>query len=194
MTVPRGVGHNLTQKRSGIPSGPIFSVVPPHHSLGHSSASSVQFCTLLLPTLSYQIPSPAPSSRPTLTQPHFARVGQVVVAGHIAPLSLVMPHHDHAVLSGQEVAVRLPRAPVLIELGGGDGGGSEVLQHRSLQGMDLGGLWEGRIMGTGREGRGAQGRGGREKKRAQEKEGARKRGRGRVGSLGLEAEVLGRET
>lgn len=37
-------------------------------------------------------------------------------------------------------------------------------------------------------------KGGRERKRAQEKEGARKGGRGRVGSLGLEAEVLGRET
>lgn len=43
----------------------------------------------------------------------------MVVAGYITPLSLVMPHHDHTVLSGQEVAVRLPRVPVFIELGRG---------------------------------------------------------------------------
>jgi len=55
--------------------------------------------------------------RPTGHQPHLAGVGQVVVAGYITPLSLIMPHHDHAVLSGQEVAVRLPRIPVLIEQG-----------------------------------------------------------------------------
>ena len=69
---------------------------------------------------------------PALTQPHLAGVGQVVVAGNITPLSLIVPHHNHAVLSGQEVAVWLPRVPVLIELGGRgeDAGGSEELQHQ----------------------------------------------------------------
>lgn len=47
----------------------------------------------------------------------------MVIAGYVTPLSLIMPHHDHAVLSRQEVAVRLPRVPVLIELGVGDGMG-----------------------------------------------------------------------
>lgn len=54
---------------------------------------------------------------PTGHQPHLAGVGQVVVARHITPLSLIVPHHDHAVLSRQEVAVRLPGVPVLIEQG-----------------------------------------------------------------------------
>ena len=47
-------------------------------------------------------------------------------------MSLIVPHHNHAVLSGQEVAVWLPRVPVLIELGGRgeDAGGSEELQHQ----------------------------------------------------------------
>ena len=47
-------------------------------------------------------------------------------------MSLIVPHHNHAVLSGQEVAVWLPRVPVLIELGGPgeDAGGSEELQHQ----------------------------------------------------------------
>ena len=47
-------------------------------------------------------------------------------------MSPIVPHHDHAVLSGQEVAVWLPRVPVLIELGGWgeDGGGSEELRHQ----------------------------------------------------------------
>lgn len=53
--------------------------------------------------------------RPTGHKPHLAGVGQVVVAGHIAPLALVMPHHDHTVLPRQEVAVRLPRVPVFIK-------------------------------------------------------------------------------
>lgn len=63
----------------------------------------------------------------------------MVVARHVAPLSLVMPHHDHAVLSRQEVAVGLPRVPVLIELGGGGGGGGggEELQYWRLRGMRL---------------------------------------------------------
>jgi hypothetical protein len=72
----------------------------------------------------HSLEPPSPNSSPplsTLTQPHLAGVGQVVVAGHITPLSLVMPHHDHAVLSRKEVAVRLPRIPVLIELGGRGG-------------------------------------------------------------------------
>lgn len=72
---------------------------------------------------------------PALTQPHLAGVGQVVVAGNITPLSLIVPHHNHAVLSGQEVAVWLPRVPVLIELGGQgeDAGGNEELQHQEYE-------------------------------------------------------------
>lgn len=41
----------------------------------------------------------------------------MVIAGDIAPLSPVVPHDDHAVLTREEVAVGLPRVPVLIELG-----------------------------------------------------------------------------
>lgn len=40
----------------------------------------------------------------------------MVVAGHVAPVAAVMPHHHRAVLAGQEVAVGLTRVPVLIEL------------------------------------------------------------------------------
>lgn len=54
----------------------------------------------------------------------------MVVAGHIAPLSLVMPHHDHTVLPRKEVAVRLPRVPVFIKLGSGSGGGGEKHKTR----------------------------------------------------------------
>lgn len=39
--------------------------------------------------------------------------GQVVVAGHIVPLSALMPDHDHTVLAGGEEAVRLTITPVL---------------------------------------------------------------------------------
>lgn len=53
--------------------------------------------------------------RPAGHKPRLAGVGKVVVAGHVTPPSLVMPHHDHTVLPGQEVAVRLPRVPVFIE-------------------------------------------------------------------------------
>lgn len=55
----------------------------------------------------------------------------MVIAGHVTPLSLVMPHHDHTVLPRQEVAVRLPRVPVFIELGRGSGGGGEKLNPQS---------------------------------------------------------------
>ena len=81
---------------------------------------------------SSRVPRPPSFPLPALTQPHLAGVGQVVVAGNITPLSLIVPHHNHAVLSGQEVAVWLPRVPVLIELGGRgeDGGGSEELRHQ----------------------------------------------------------------
>lgn len=51
-----------------------------------------------------------------LTDALLAGVGQVVVAGHIAPLAAVVPHHHCTVLTGQEVAVRLASVPVLIEL------------------------------------------------------------------------------
>lgn len=57
----------------------------------------------------------------------------MVVAGYITPLSLVMPHHDHTVLPRQEVAVRLPRVPVFIELGRGSGGGGEKLKPQKYQ-------------------------------------------------------------
>lgn len=88
----------------------------------------------------------------------------MVVAGHITPLSLVMPHHDHTVLPRQEVAVRLPRVPVFIELGRGSGGGSETLEPHKYQGkcpQKTGGrTWgvsqdmegQGLVTGTGREG------------------------------------------
>lgn len=137
-----------------------------------------------------QIASRAPSPWPALTQPHLARVGQVVVAGHIAPLSLVMPHHDHAVLSGQEVAVRLSRVPVLIELGGGDGGGSEALQSRSLRGMDLEELWRDRVMGTGREDRGAQGWGGAGRGKRHGKRKEPENGEGGLGHWGWRQKCL----
>lgn len=52
-----------------------------------------------------------------LTQPHFAGVGEVIIAGDITPLSPVVPHNDHAVLTGEKVAVGLPRVPIFIELG-----------------------------------------------------------------------------
>lgn len=53
-----------------------------------------------------------------LTETLLAGVGQVVVAGHVAPAAAVMPHHHCTVLAGEEVAVRLPAVPVLIELKG----------------------------------------------------------------------------
>lgn len=62
-----------------------------------------------------------------LTQPHFAGVGEVVVAGDVAPLPPVVPHDDHAVLSGEKVAVGLPGVPVLVELKRGGTG-----RHRGL--------------------------------------------------------------
>lgn len=61
----------------------------------------------------------------------------MVVAGHIAPLSLIVPHHNHAVLSGQEVAVWLPWVPVLIELGGRREEVVRSSSSRALGGMDL---------------------------------------------------------
>lgn len=74
-----------------------------------------------------------------LTHALLAGVGQVVVAGHVAPLAPVVPHHHRTVLPRQEVAVGLAFEPVLIELGeerltvssvcvprGSDGGVTEV--------------------------------------------------------------------
>lgn len=89
----------------------------------------------------------------------------MVVAGYITPLSLVMPHHDHTVLPRQEVAVRLPRVPVFIELGRGSGGGGEKLKPQKYQEkcpQRTGGrtwgyprIWKGQglVTGTGREGK-----------------------------------------
>ena len=51
-----------------------------------------------------------------LTGALLAGVGQVVVAGNVAPAAAVVPHHHHAILPGQEVAVGLTREPVLIQL------------------------------------------------------------------------------
>lgn len=44
-----------------------------------------------------------------------AGVGQVIVAGYVAPAAVVVPNHHHTVLSRQEVAVGLPSVPVLIQ-------------------------------------------------------------------------------
>ena len=38
--------------------------------------------------------------------------GQVIVAGDIIPLAVLVPDHHHTVLSGVEVVVRLVRPPV----------------------------------------------------------------------------------
>lgn len=51
-----------------------------------------------------------------LTDALLAGVGQMVVAGHISPAAIVMPHHHSTVLAGKEVAVGLPFVPVLIQL------------------------------------------------------------------------------
>lgn len=67
-----------------------------------------------------------------LTQPHFAGVGEVVVAGHVAPLAPIVPHDDHAVLPGEEVAVGLPGVPVLIELGEQAGRGARGIPAHPL--------------------------------------------------------------
>lgn len=74
---------------------------------------------------------PAPQHNPCpgqgwsqLTQPHFAGVGEVVVAGHVAPLAPIVPHDDHAVLPREKIAVGLPRVPVLVKLGGQAGQGA----------------------------------------------------------------------
>ncbi len=50
------------------------------------------------------------------TCPLFAGESQVIVAGHVVPLSALMPNHHHAVLSGLEEAVRLVRPPEVILL------------------------------------------------------------------------------
>ena len=51
-----------------------------------------------------------------LTGGFLAGVCQVIVAGHVAPASAIMPNHHHTVFTGQEVAVGLPPVPVLIKL------------------------------------------------------------------------------
>lgn len=57
----------------------------------------------------------------------------MVIAGDIAPSSPVVPHNDHAVLTGEKVAVGLPRVPILIELGStGRAGASLALCTASM--------------------------------------------------------------
>lgn len=51
-----------------------------------------------------------------LTGAFLAGVGQVVVAGYITPAPIIMPHHHHAVFSWEEITVRLPSVPVLVQL------------------------------------------------------------------------------
>lgn len=46
----------------------------------------------------------------------FASECQVVVAGHVVPLAVLVPYHHHAVLPRLEEAVRLVRPPVVILL------------------------------------------------------------------------------
>lgn len=126
----------------------------------------------------------------------------MVVAGHIAPLSLVMPHHDHAVLSGEEVAVGLPWVPVLVELGQGWGGGEALLRRRTeewaggvgrgagegtpgacgVRGLLLkerSGALRGEIMGTGSETEGERPGGGKGHGKGKEREGRVPGGGGR---------------
>lgn len=51
-----------------------------------------------------------------LTQPHFAGEGQMVATGHVTPLPILSPRQAHTVLPVEEVAVRLPVMPVLVQL------------------------------------------------------------------------------
>lgn len=51
-----------------------------------------------------------------LTDALLAGVRQVVVAGHISPAAIVVPHHNCTVFARQEVAVGLPFVPVLVQL------------------------------------------------------------------------------
>ena len=48
-----------------------------------------------------------------LTRPTLAGEGQVVVAGNIIPLAVLVPNHDHTVFSGIEVVVWLVWSPIL---------------------------------------------------------------------------------
>lgn len=50
------------------------------------------------------------------TWPFLAGERQVVVAGHVVPLAVLVPDHHHAVFSRVEVVIRLVRPPVLILL------------------------------------------------------------------------------
>ena len=51
-----------------------------------------------------------------LTGALLAGVREVVVAGYVAPASIVVPHHHHTVFTGEKIAVWLPSVPVLIQL------------------------------------------------------------------------------
>lgn len=51
-----------------------------------------------------------------LTRPTLAGEGQVVVAGNIVPLAVLVPDHHHTVLSRIEVVIRLVWSPVFIAL------------------------------------------------------------------------------
>lgn len=54
--------------------------------------------------------------RPHSTCAFLADVGQVVVAGHVVPLAILMGNGHHAVLASCEEVVRLALPPVLIHL------------------------------------------------------------------------------
>lgn len=58
-----------------------------------------------------------PSSRCyKLTCAFLAGEGEVVVAGNVIPLAVLMPDHHHTILPGGEETVRLIRSPVFILL------------------------------------------------------------------------------
>lgn len=62
----------------------------------------------------------------------FTREGQVVIAGHVIPLALLVPDHHHAVLSGGKEVVGLVGAPVLKLLWGS---GGEVRRRQEPRGL-----------------------------------------------------------
>lgn len=51
-----------------------------------------------------------------LTDSLLAGVGQVIVTWYVTPMATIVPHHHCAVLTRQEVAVRLAPVPILIQL------------------------------------------------------------------------------
>lgn len=73
-------------------------------------ASVTQICSFLRDPLSLH-PALRLPGLPTCAL--FACKGQVVIAGNVIPLALLMPDHHHTVLPGGKEVVRLVRAPVL---------------------------------------------------------------------------------